>query len=60
MFSKNLFGLLHQALIHKPGLKTISFGLKPGNCLFFNCPYFKVGAIDMSDNQGFSYINEIY
>jgi hypothetical protein len=51
---KRLFELQHQALIHEPGIKTIGFGLKPGNCLFFNCPDLKVGAINDLDNLGFS------
>jgi len=41
-------------------LKTVDFGLKPGNWLVFNCPDLKVGAIDARDIQGFSHINKIY
>jgi hypothetical protein len=37
-------------------LKTIDYGLKPGNYLVFNCPDLKVGAIDIGDIHGFSQI----
>ena len=46
--------------IFESSLKTNNFGLKPNKWLIFNCPDFKVGAIDMRDNQGFSHFNEIY
>jgi ASC-1-like (ASCH) protein len=40
--------------------KLVGLGLKPGNCLAFNCPDLKVGAIDVRDIQGFSHINKIF
>jgi len=49
--------LIFQSL--SPVLELVCFGLKPGNCLVFNCPDLKVGAIDISDIQGFSHNNEI-
>ncbi len=36
--------------------ELVSFGLKPGNCLVFNCPDLKVGAIYVREFQGFSHI----
>jgi hypothetical protein len=36
------------------------YGLKPGNCLVFNCPDLKVGAIHVLDIHGFSHLDEIY
>jgi len=47
-------------LIVVSSLKTVDFGLKPGNCLVFNCPDLKVGAIDIRDIQGFSHIFLIF
>ncbi len=32
---------------------SLDFGQKPGNCLVFNCPDLKVGAIDVRGIQGF-------
>jgi ASC-1-like (ASCH) protein len=43
-------------LIMSPVSELVSFGLKPGNCVFFNCPNLKVGAIDVRHIQGFSHI----
>ena len=40
--------------ISETSLKTVDFGLKPGNCLVFNCPDLKVGAIHVRDILGFS------
>jgi hypothetical protein len=39
-----------------PVYELVSFGLKPGTCLAFNCPDLKVGAIDVRDINGFSHI----
>jgi len=47
-------------LIVVSSLKTVDFGLKPGNCLVFNCPDLKVGAIDVLEIQGFSHIFLIF
>jgi len=41
-------------------LKTVDFGLKPSNWLFFNCPDLKVGAINILDIMGFSPIDFIF
>jgi len=45
-------------LLNVSSQKTVDFGLKPGNCLVFNCPDLKVGAIDVRNIQGFSHINK--
>jgi len=34
--------------------ELVGFGLKPSECLIFNCPDLKVGAIDVRDIKGFS------
>jgi hypothetical protein len=47
-------------LIMSPVSEMVSFGLKPGNCVVFNCPDLKVGAIDVRDIQGFSHIFLIF
>jgi len=38
--------------------ELVSFGLKPGNCLVFNCPVRQLadGAIYVREFQGFSHI----
>jgi hypothetical protein len=46
--------------INVSSLKTVGFGLKPDNCLVFNCPDLKVGAINVRDIQGFSHNKKIY
>jgi hypothetical protein len=43
-----------KAFIYEFGIKTISFGLKPGNYLIFNNPALKGGVINCVGNQGFS------
>jgi hypothetical protein len=45
----------------KVSIKTIGFGLKPGNCVVFNCPVRQLadGAINARDIQGFSHIKKI-
>jgi len=45
----------------KVSIKTLEFGLKPGNCVVFNCPVRQLadGAINARDIQGFSHINKI-
>jgi hypothetical protein len=49
-------------LIVESSLKNVDFGLKPGNCLVFNCPVRQLadGAIDALDIQGFSHIFLIF
>jgi hypothetical protein len=43
-------------------LRTVGFGLKPRNCLVFDCPVRQLadGAIDVRNFQGFSHINKTY
>ena len=45
---------------HEASLKTAYFEVKSGNCMIFNCPDLKVGAIYAIDILGFSHINKIY
>jgi len=54
--------LLLLLFIFESSLKTVVFGLKPGNCLVFNSPVrqLSVGAIDIHDIQGFSYIYKFF
>jgi len=48
-------------IIIEDSLKTVDFGLKPGNCVITNCPVRQqaYGAIYVNDTQNFSHFKKL-